>query len=85
MEKKIFGKKFFGKNFFGKKIFIEKKNFEKKFLEKKICIGPIIRIGREIRCLPYAGFFFFTNTISLTFWARMTINIKKLSKKMQNI
>ena len=22
----------------------------------KICIGPTIRIGREIRCLPYAGF-----------------------------
>ena len=21
------------------------------------CIGPTIRIGREIRCLPYAGFF----------------------------
>ena len=24
-----------------------------------ICIGPIIRIGREIRCLPYAEFFLF--------------------------
>ena len=23
------------------------------------CIGATIRIGREIRCLPYAGFFFF--------------------------
>ena len=22
----------------------------------KICIGPIIRIGRESWCLPYAGF-----------------------------
>ena len=22
------------------------------------CIGPTIRIGREILCLPYAGFFF---------------------------
>ena len=22
------------------------------------CIGVSIRIGREIRCLPYAGFFF---------------------------
>ena len=21
------------------------------------CIGPTIRIGREIHCLPYAGFF----------------------------
>ena len=24
----------------------------------QICIGPIIRIGRESWCLPYAGFFF---------------------------
>ena len=23
----------------------------------QICIGPIIRIGRESWCLPYAGFF----------------------------
>ena len=23
----------------------------------EICIGPTISIGREIRCLPYAGFF----------------------------
>ena len=23
----------------------------------KNCIGPTIRIGREIRCLPHAGFF----------------------------
>ena len=23
----------------------------------QICIGPTIRIGREIWCLPYAGFF----------------------------
>ena len=22
------------------------------------CIGPTIRIGQEILCLPYAGFFF---------------------------
>ena len=22
------------------------------------CIGPTIRIGREILCLPYAGFFY---------------------------
>ena len=26
--------------------------------EKKKIIGPRIRIGREIQCLPYAGFFF---------------------------
>ena len=31
--------------------------WNKKDFGKKICIGPIIRIGREIRCLPYAGFF----------------------------
>ena len=24
----------------------------------QICIGPIIRIGRESWCLPYAGFFY---------------------------
>ena len=24
----------------------------------QICIGPIIRIGQESWCLPYAGFFF---------------------------
>ena len=29
------------------------------------CIGPTIRIGREILCLPYAGFFF--NDITQTF------------------
>ena len=27
------------------------------------CNGPTIRIGREILCLPYAGFFFFNITI----------------------
>ena len=26
----------------------------------QICIGPIIRIGRESWCLPYAGFFLTT-------------------------
>ena len=36
--------------------FLEKKFWKKKFWKKK-CIGPIIRIGQEIRCLPYAGFF----------------------------
>ena len=45
------------KIFFGKKFFGEKKIWKKKKFEKKICVGPIIRIGREIRCLPYAGFF----------------------------
>ena len=27
----------------------------------KNCIGPAISIGREILCLPYAGFFSFFN------------------------
>ena len=54
--KKNFGK-FFWKIFFWKIFFLEKKNLEKNILEKKICIGPIIRIGRETQCLPYAGFF----------------------------
>ena len=27
------------------------------------CIGPTIRIGQEILCLPYAGFFFFMNSL----------------------
>ena len=69
MEKKNFGKKNFVKKNFGK-IILEQKFWKKKFWKKKIgkkkfgifffgkqiCIGPIIRIGREIRCLPYAGF-----------------------------
>ena len=29
----------------------------------QICIGPTIRIGRESRCLPYAGFFCIVFTI----------------------
>ena len=35
----------------------------------QICIGPIIRIGRESWCLPYAGFFF--------------LNMGKLKKNQQ--
>ena len=36
------------------------------------CIGPTIRIGREILCLPYAGFFFspikkFVNLLILSY------------------
>ena len=27
----------------------------------QVCIGPIIRIGRESWCLPYAGFFLMQN------------------------
>ena len=46
--------------------FLNEKNHatsQKKELKKRImqhlhnCIGPTIRIGREIQCLPYAGFF----------------------------
>ena len=33
--------------------FIEEE--KKKIIQKNI--GPMIRIGREIQCLPYAGFF----------------------------
>ena len=71
MEKKNFGKKmlekfflekffleiFFLENFFWKFFFFWKFVFGKLNFGKKICIGPSIRIGREIRCLPYAGFF----------------------------
>ena len=32
----------------------------------KICIGTTIRIGREIQCLPYAGFLMFS-VFSLVF------------------
>ena len=32
---------------------------QKKSLYVSFCIGVSIRIGREIRCLPYAGFFFY--------------------------
>ena len=41
----------------------------------QICIGPIIRIGRESWCLPYAGFLFYfylyfykTNVIFFDMW-----------------
>ena len=37
----------------------KKKNKIKKKITQPLenCIGPTIRIGREILCLPYAGFF----------------------------
>ena len=35
---------------------------KKKKNKKKLFIGPIIRIGREIQFLPYAGFFKFQLT-----------------------
>ena len=37
---------------------------EKKSLYVSFCIGASIRIGREIRCLPYAGFFLYTFVIT---------------------
>ena len=30
----------------------------------QICIGPIIRIGRESWCLPYAGFFIYSSSLA---------------------
>ena len=41
----------------------------------QICIGPIIRIGRESWCLPYAGFFLYMKKTGVIFsWisARVT-------------
>ena len=35
---------------------LTKSNEEDFFLYTSFCIGVFIRIGREIRCLPYAGF-----------------------------
>ena len=42
----------------------------------QICIGPIIRIGRESWCLPYAGFLY-TTKISTE------INLQKRQKSCQ--
>ena len=42
----------------------------------QICIGNIIRIGRESWCLPYAGFFYWKKTFC-SFFLR---NIKSLGK-----
>ena len=44
------------------------------------CIGPTIRIGREILCLPYAGFFklhSFKNGFTLPYTALDTRNPRK--------
>ena len=47
-----------GPIFFGGGNGKKKKNLKKKFtIPPKKNIGPMIRIGREIHCLPYAGFF----------------------------
>ena len=39
----------------------------------QICIGPIIRIGRESWCLPYAGFFSLNFGIGATIQKRQEI------------
>ena len=44
------------------------------------CIGPTIRIGREIFCLPYAGFFTAVFT-QIKIFAKL---LKSLSKKNNN-
>ena len=36
---------------------------EEKSLYVLFCIGASISIGREIRCLPYAGFFLLISTL----------------------
>ena len=30
------------------------------------CVGPIMRMGREVQCLPYAGFLFNFYNVLLT-------------------
>ena len=40
--------------------------------KKIIIIGPMIRIGREIQCLPYAGFFIFIYFFFSFFFFSMT-------------
>ena len=44
-------------------------------------IGPMIRIGREIQCLPYAGFFFLFKVIGAVFWKIcISCNLQALCK-----
>ena len=43
------------------------------------CIGPTIRIGREILCLPYAGFFFETSKIKNHFYKKSKMKYPALS------
>ena len=43
------------------------------------CIGPTIRIGREIRCLPYAGFF---SSSFLSLFCYMNFNFLNLDNVM---
>ena len=41
---------------------------EETFLNVFFCIGASISIGREIRCLPYAGFFWKSLYLVLVYW-----------------
>ena len=45
----------------------------------QIGIGPIIRIGRESWCLPYAGFLYYINIKTLIgFWDSTGIIIRQV-------
>ena len=57
----------------------------------QICIGHIIRIGRESWCLPYAGFFLKVTAISfqsgflhiLTFLTVLLLLLQKFKESVQ--
>ena len=51
----------------------------------QICIGPIIRIGRESWCLPYAGFFLkFLKNLDGDIFVLITKKIKIIFKRGEN-
>ena len=52
---------------------------EEKSVYVFFCIGPYISNGREIRCLPYAGFFFL-NKKDMTFLVVLK-DTEKISQK----
>ena len=43
------------------------------------CIGPTIRIGREIQCLPYAGFFLVFMLLGLIVFGNKSLGTPFLS------
>ena len=51
----------------------------------QICIGPIIRIGRESWCLPYAGFFLPYNIVFLSFCIGPVLNTQDFYDKQLDI
>ena len=56
------------------------------FNQKKIIyLGPMIRIGPEIQCLPYAGFFSLVYLISDFFWYFLQFWTNHSSVLMVNI